>query len=440
MREIVLFAVVVVLSLIALVRPKIGIFAYVWFALMRPDILAYSRGLFPHSLLIALSTIVGSLRYFNFFPSLLRNSITRNLLMLQIPLIASVLFAVNPSLTYQPFGQYERMIAMVLLIPLLIRTEQDLHILFLVITFSMGFIAAKFGAYGILHGGVNYSHGFGGMISDNNALACACVMIVPFCWYLRTRTTSTLLRLAYVGLILLCTSTVVMTTSRAGSLALATTFLLIALRARRKLPVLLLLATMAVPSIYLISDAYLSRMETLKDPRAESSANSRFVMAAAAIEVWKTSPLIGVGFGGTNFMALEHPYVADALDETLRVHNTYLEILVDSGVFALLLYLILLFGTIRTLQKNVRACRSHLPGHEIYPIIMQLSLIAFAQYGLTGSKEHYDFTYIILGCAASWQVIQRDLLNAPAQVSEASPEIVTATAPEDAAVLDPHAS
>ena len=47
MRAILLLGIVSILCVIALIRPKIGVLAYTWFALMRPDYLSWSAGHLP---------------------------------------------------------------------------------------------------------------------------------------------------------------------------------------------------------------------------------------------------------------------------------------------------------------------------------------------------------------------------------------------------------
>src|SRR2546421_526760 len=105
------------------------------------------------------------------------------LLVFQIPVALSVLFATDPSLTYTPFFEFERIVIMSLLIPVLIESIEHLRNLFLVIALSLGAIGLKYGAFGWRVGGVSLSDGYAGL--DNNGLALALVVGVVFCWYAR---------------------------------------------------------------------------------------------------------------------------------------------------------------------------------------------------------------------------------------------------------------
>ena len=120
MREAILIAVVCGLAAIALVRPRIGLYSYIWFALMCLDYFAWALGSFPFSPVLALATLVGSLRYYYRYPVVLQQSLSRALILYQLPVIASVFLAVYPALSYNHFWEFERIVLLSLLIPILI--------------------------------------------------------------------------------------------------------------------------------------------------------------------------------------------------------------------------------------------------------------------------------------------------------------------------------
>jgi probable O-glycosylation ligase (exosortase A-associated) len=329
-------------------------------------------------------------------------------------LALSVLFAVSPSLAYEPFLTFERLIPITLLIPVLIQTEEDLRRLFLVMACSLGAIGLKFGQYGLLAGGVHLWDGYAGL--DNNSLAAQLAMTVPLLWYSRSLVQSRWFRLVFIGMIFGSVTAVVMSGSRGGTLALLTALLLLVYRARHRVAMLVLFALMAVPPIYLYRQAFFARMETLQDPTQEISANSRLVMAKAAFEMWKAHPLIGVGFGNDNFIALQRTYVEDPRFWRLKVHNGYLQMLVDCGLFGFIPWVWLLFGTIVRLWRSAGVCRRAESVLEAYPRALAIGLIAFAQYNLTGGKERDSILYIFLMCAAAWLTVARSQSQEPRNV------------------------
>ena len=423
MREAILIVVVCGLAAIALVRPRIGLYSYIWFALMRPDYFAWALGSFPFSPLLAIATLVGSLRYYYRYPVILRQSLSRALILYQLPVIASVFLAVYPALSYDPFWEFERIVLMALLIPVLIESVEHLRTLFLVIVFSLGAIGLKFGIFGWRMGGTSISDGYAGL--DNNALALALVVALPFCWYMRSQVQSRWVKSLILAVMFGCVATVIMTKSRGASLAMATTFLLMTIRSRRKVAVAILVVLLAAPSIYIVREQYMARMATLEDPTADSSANSRIILAEAYLEMWKDYPVFGVGFGNENGIRLLPHYMSNPKYAQLKIHNTYLQVLVDSGIFAFLIFVYLLFGAIIRLYSSMKVCRAEGSGLEIYPAALQTALIAVAQYGVTGGRERYDCLYFMLMAAAAWFLIQRESRVAP-ETETAAPVLAEA--------------
>jgi probable O-glycosylation ligase (exosortase A-associated) len=423
MREAILTAVVCGLAAIALVRPRIGLYSYIWFALMRPDYFAWALGSFPFSPVLAIATLVGSLQYYYRYPVVLQQSLSRALILYQLPVIASVFLAVDPALSYDPFWEFERIVLMALLIPVLIESVEHLRTLFLVIVFSLGAIGLKFGIFGWRMGGTSISDGYAGL--DNNALAVALVIALPFCWYMRSQVQSRWVKALMLAVMFGCVATVIMTKSRGASLAMATTFLLMTIRSRRKVAVAILVVLLAAPSIYLVREQYIARMSTLEDPTADSSANSRIILAEAYLEMWKDYPVFGVGFGNENGIRLLPHYLSNAKYAQLKIHNTYLQVLVDSGIFAFLIFVYLLFGAIIRLYSSMKVCRAEGSGLEIYPAALQTALIAVAQYGITGGRERYDCLYFLLMAAAAWFLIQRESRVVP-ETEAAAPVLAEA--------------
>ncbi len=402
-----LLIVIPVLSAVALLRPQIGIYSYVWFALMRPDALAWSIGRFPLSFALAVCTLAGALRHLGRIRVLFHNPFTRLLLLLQIPIALSVVFYVGERyLAADRYEEYLRTIVMVLLIPVLIRTEAELRWLLLVVAWSMGLLGMKFGFYGIWEGGVHIARAYSPQ-HDNNTLGLAAAMTVPLCWCLRALVSSRWARIAMQAMVLGCVSTLIMTNSRGATLSAVAAFLCLVRRSRRKFWTLVLLVVFAAWPIYLVKDQYLDRLATLPRFEEEGSAASRIYYARAAFKMWMDYPILGVGFGGRNYSAMTAPY----LGWTTRhgAHNSYLQMLVDSGIFALLLYGGLLFGSIRWLGRSAGKMRELRPDLECIPIALQTALITFAVGATFGSSQRYDFSYILLMCASAWHTVQRGL-------------------------------
>ena len=198
-------------------------------------------------------------------PVLFTNPITRLLILLQIPFILSAVFAVNSQLSWPPLLDFLKVLLMALMILVVVQTERDLQLLLLIIALSVGAVGAKFGLWGIYHGGVQFNSGYGGMMSDNNALALALTMCIPLCWFGRDLTKSVWIKWALTGAIITSTAAIIMTYSRGAAICLAVGVLLIAWRSRHRFLVATVSAVTIAVFISLVGLRYMDRLATLRD-------------------------------------------------------------------------------------------------------------------------------------------------------------------------------
>jgi len=399
---------VIMFSVPSLFIPWIGVLAYTWFALMRPDYFSWSAGLFPYSAVLEAVVLVGAARKLGGLPVLFQNPITVLFLLMQIPFGLSVLGAVDPKLCEPFYSDFVRMSVIVLLIPILIDGVDKLYWLFVTIILSLGAVSFKFGVFGLRWGGVAFHEGYGGL--DNNGLALAMVMLIPFCWYFRQLTQTKWMKAMAIGFVLTSIATVVMSGSRSAALSLGVCMAVITLRSRYKIFTLVLMALLFLPTAYVFYDRFSQRMGTIGKLAADDSINARLTHFAVAYRMWTDYPLFGVGYGNDNYMALQGRYMDISMfGKALKVHNGYLQVLVDSGIFAFILYVALVVCTIWLLQGSIRRCRKLYPQFTFYPYAMQTALIAYAQFSFSGGRERYEFAYIIFMTAAAWLLIEKKI-------------------------------
>lgn len=417
MRAVLLFSIITAISLAALARPRIGLYGYVWFALMRPDVLAWQYNAQPYSFALAVATLLGSLRYSSFFLDLFRIPFTRWILVLNAFIFASAVFAINPSLSWPSYGLYARMILMSLLIPVLIRTPRQCEILVLVMAGSLCFLGTKYGVFGLLAGGIRFSSGYGGFLSDNNSLALGFAMGAAQCWYARDLFNSFWMRALCAGSFAATAAAAVMTYSRGAALALVGLLLFIIYHSKQRLIALFVMAIAAFALADLLGSSYAERMSTLSNPNEEASARARMDYYYAALQIWSDYPVLGVGYGKENQQAIISRY-----RETDQViHNTYLQMLTDSGTFATLIYLGLLVGTFAWLGMSTKNSSQK---DAAVPRALQSSLLVFAIGGTFLSRTDFDLVYLIIAAAGSWWGVRRDT-NASDQLASEANSLVT---------------
>ena len=407
MRKIVLMFIVTGICAGGLHTPAIGLLGYMWFALIRPDIMAYHPGA-PYSLALGAVTVLSSVRYVATVPRLLSNPIVVMILFQQIPIGLSVLFAQRRGLSIAPYQLYLRMLLMAVLIPLLIDNEKWLRRTYFLMVFSMGFAAAKIGVHALFYGIETVARGFGGYYADSNGLALALAMLIPLAIYgseLSSRRMVKIGCLAIAGIGLL---TVALTGSRGNLLAVAFVGLLMIWRSKHKVIAFIVLSMLAFPVLLLVGSKIMTRMESVVHYEQDLSANSRLDFWVAALKMSMDYPIVGVGYGEHNYVRLAERYLGR--ENTHVVHNTYIQTLVDIGYPGLILYVATLFGTIFWLERSRRRMKKVKPEWVAYPTGLQTSLLAFSAGSMFYSRGDFEFTYMLLMTAAAWYWIEKQFL------------------------------
>jgi putative inorganic carbon (HCO3(-)) transporter len=401
--------------IVGLFRARIAIYGYVWFALMQPDVLAWCEGKYPFSTMLAVAVLVGSIPHLSRLPSLFRNPTTRLLLLLQVPLTLSMIFCEGTFLAADRYVEYTKTILVLLMIPIVIRTEKELKTLLIVMAFSMGLFGARFGFYGLRSGGALFNQTYGKQY-DNNTMGLALALVIPLCWFCRYLVQSRWIRMALLGTMTASTAAMIMTNSRGASLAAAAAFVVMIARSKHRVGVLIAVVLTIGPAIYMVKDQYFNRMSTLSNYDEDASAEGRLTQWKVTLQMIKDYPFLGVGFGSRNYIVVSQRYLKREND--IGAHNTYLQMMSDSGIPALLIYSMLLFGTIIWLGGSAKRIREIHPGSEFIPIALQASLIAFAVGGTFGSFQRYDFSYILLMSAASWRIVSETISEDPPEEAE----------------------
>jgi probable O-glycosylation ligase (exosortase A-associated) len=407
MRELLLMAMLAPVCGMSIVNARIGVLAYIAFVLGRPDSLAYSTK--PLFFVLTICIFIGALRIVGDVRYLFRSGIILALLLLQIPIAMSVLSAVDESLCFPQYTQHLKEIAMCLSIPIAFASDERwLRPLFLTISFSLGVIAVKFAAWGLLTGGI-VTTGVGGMIGDTNGLGLAMVMMIPISWYSTQIVSHKLVKYALYGITLSGLVTLVLTSSRGNSISFCIVALLIIARSKRKATTLAVLVVLAIPILLVVGDRYLSRMEMLQ--QHDESAVSRLEFAGAAVRMWADHPVFGVGYGMENYVRLSSIYLGRPNPNNLVVHDTYLQTLVDEGIIAFVMYISLLFGSIFILQRSLKRIALVRPDLLPYGRGLQASIIGFAISSTAYSRCDFEFFFIVLASAGAAHVIFKGICS-----------------------------
>ncbi|MBI4526153.1 MAG: O-antigen ligase family protein [Deltaproteobacteria bacterium] len=251
--------------------------------------------------------------------------------------------------------------------------------------------------------------GYDAGLSENpNDLAPLLNLIVPLTVALLLSRRTPMARLSLIAVLGLEVITILATFSRGGFIVLATILLVYLWQFRRRRErkwvwAILLVMTLSVP---LFGPAYVSRLATITDIESDQtgSAQSRWNDTVTAAGLVLKSPIFGAGIGN-NILALNEARG----DDWSLVHNVYLEHAVDLGVPALVLFLMLLKGCIRS-ASNVQKRSDGIPAlREVFYFAeaIKVSLIAFSVAGLFYPVAYHFYFYYFAGLAVALEAVYR---------------------------------
>lgn len=180
-------------------------------------------------------------------------------------------------------------------------------------------------------------------------------------------------KLCFAAVFLLCVTALMMTYARGGWLALAfAMFVLMLMLCPRWIPLIIALCFLALP---FLPDSILNRLLSIFN-MADSSTYTRGYIYSAMLHIIGQNWLFGVGLGASALkFAIEISGVYHASAVFVHAHNIYLQIWAESGIFALIAFLLALFFSMRA---GVRGAKSNSP-----PLLR--GIMAGCVSGLAGS-------------------------------------------------------
>ena len=223
-------------------------------------------------------------------------------------------------------------------------------------------------------------------------------------------------RVALAAAIALGVAGVVVTFSRAGFIFLTTTLLLYLGRLKKgRSGIVLLLLLLLVLTLNV--DGFVARLGTIGDVQTDGSGRERWETTWKAFHLMATHPLTGVGIG-QSIIALN-----DIGGVRWRnIHNVYIEIAVDLGIPALLVYLLLFCRALRSVAEARRAWSAH--DVDLYYLAqgLEISLIGFAVAAMFYPVAYHFFVYYLLGLAVAVKGLRRQEILADAGQQRAAGE------------------
>ncbi|HXF30974.1 MAG TPA: O-antigen ligase family protein [Solirubrobacterales bacterium] len=217
--------------------------------------------------------------------------------------------------------------------------------------------AALYGIVGFVSGTVERASG---PIADPNDFAYMMAAVIPFALFLCVEDRRW--RLVWVTSTLLLLGATFATLSRGAIVGLAALLLWAILTRRIGIGGTLAVAIAAVLVVAAAFTFWASTVEerlTEKSKIAAANTESRAAFWQAAEEMWEDHPALGVGPGRFPVEAKDYVKNSPIELENPIVHNSYIEILVEAGPIALLLFLGMLAAAWLGATRAARQARSH---------------------------------------------------------------------------------
>ena len=421
-------------------RPFLGVAVYYLFALLRPQFLW--EWILPRdvtwSFYVALATMgsaavwragyVASPTYKvpTKLPAWNAGHLTLGLFMYWM--VVTYVMADSQAVAYPYFEEYLKIFIMLAAAAAVITKISQIWTLYLIITFSLGYVALEANELYFLRGGYLfiYYNGFCGL--DNNGAALMLALAVPICLYLWDGLQHRL-RWAILAIIPLIIHAILTSYSRGAMLTLALSIPLYWVRCRRKgqLSVILLLGFVMV--LAMAGEEIRARFFTIGTAaQTDESAQARLTSWSIAWRLANENPILGVGIRNSNRFTFA--YGADMEGRT--IHSQYLQIAADCGMVGMVAYIACLVAAWWMTHNTRRAVRNRDDWHSnrIYMMACGLegAMFAFAFGSVFLSLENFEPIYLLMMLSAQlWAVTQCSHL----------PPIATVRPAGEAAVGDP---
>lgn len=340
-----LFLIVVYLSFLALglVAPFIVTLGYVWVDTFRPqDVTWYVLDQLPVAAGMGIAALASYFLMDRRSPP--RFTLTTLLTLLIGCWITATMYWADVPTGWSKWDWAFKTVMFSAFIPLVIRSRVQIEAFLQVYVFSLAANSIPFGAKVLISGG-GYGYNLGlsagnSNLSEGGLLSIAVLMALPLALHLSRHTQllprTRLVKLGYMALAGSILLTALGTYQRSALVGMAAMGGYMLLRSRHKLVFALCLTLIVVAIAYLMSDAWIDRIATIKDPTAEGSANLRLLVWAWTAKYVSTHPF-GCGFDCFMINRIELPDGSVVFGHAFE--SSYFEILGEQGFVGMGLFL-----------------------------------------------------------------------------------------------------
>jgi probable O-glycosylation ligase (exosortase A-associated) len=429
MRQLLIFAIIILLVPLSFFAPFTGLVSYVAIAYVRPHEWAYMPSA-QFSLAVAMATLLGY-AIFEFTqraPRLIPNAL---LLLLWLQLTAATFLAQSQDLAVDKLIEFSKTFLIALLMTAMVDSEKRARWVLLGTVLAIGFLAFRSNIGILLTLGQTRIYGPGGAFEDNNDYALLLNVAAPVAFYLARGEKDRLVRIICYTLSAMMMVTVPFTLSRGGFLGLCIVTVGLALKSRYKIIGILAVLLLGALTFVFLPDRVVDRVSTIRTAReSDLSARMRFDSWRVSFQIINDHPAFGVG--PRNMTEVFGRYLDTG---NIRVaHNSYLQMAVDGGLPAMALFLGLILLTFLRLRMARRILKERAPHSPLitYSHGLEIALLAYFVSANFLSRHDLELIYQIIALGTSIASIARRF-EREAQNKKQSERVMPALDPAPAA-------
>jgi O-antigen ligase len=300
----------------------------------------------------------------------LQTNLWPSIFFLAIGIILSVFFSMYPLISMEEFKQFVTAV-IIFTMTLLISSEDAFfkkipYVIIAGIGVSVAFeVAGFFFDIPLFFMASEIKRGLGAMQNPNH-LAAMIIFSIPFIIHKISQTKRQSVRLLGISFILLLITGLILTYSRSAFIVALLLGIMLIWEYKRyfkaKIVGFIIIGTLLLSSIglLLIPSSYWERQRSLSIH--DSSVSSRFSYIIVGWEAFKKSPVVGTGLGtfATIYADSEYAFSQSyrkTREQTMRAaHNSYLELLVCTGLTGFIPFLCMIWITISNFRRASAIC------------------------------------------------------------------------------------
>ncbi len=412
MRDLILLLAFVAIIPYIFKRPVVGAMAYAVVSLMNPHRLSYGfTQFFPFAMYLSVITLVAVLL------SREPKKIPMSPLVVVLAIFfgwmtVTTIFAQVPAAAWQDWDRFSKIILMVFITIMTVRTRKDAQMLAIVVALSIGFWGVKSGIFVIFSGGGEGLLGpRASFISDNNTLALALVTITPLLVYLVTQVDGKWLKRGVLAMAGLTALGAIGSYSRGAFLAVFMMGFFLWLKSHHKLKTGIAFLLIVPIVLLAMPEAWMGRMNTIQTYDEDASATGRINSWLFAINI-ANEFVLG---GGPNVFA-PHMFMlyAPEPERYFDAHSIYFQILGEQGYIGLGIFLFMFLVAWRLGSRVIGFCRGKedLAWALMLARMCHVSIIGYMTAGAFLTLAYYDLIYYVFAILI---VLDKVLIRMPLQ-------------------------